>query len=155
MEVYLVRHGEATSEAEDPLRPLSQRGRLEVTRVARAAARAGVSVGIVCHSGKLRARQTAEILAEHLEPGKGTSAIAGLAPHDDPEAARRLIEQATEPVVLVGHLPHLSRLVSLLLVGEPGREIVTLHAGGIAALGRREAGWRLLWLMSPEIVPQS
>ena len=61
--LYLVQHGEATKETEDPARPLTEHGRQEVVKVARALARVRLGVSVIAHSGKLRARQTAELLA--------------------------------------------------------------------------------------------
>jgi phosphohistidine phosphatase len=55
--------------------------------------------------------------------------------------------------VLVGHLPHLSRLASLLLVDDPGREIVAFRMGGIVCCGHGEGRWRLKWMLTPELIP--
>lgn len=151
MEVYLVQHGEAKPETEDPARPLTERGRQEVQRVGRHAAALGLYVAQICHSGKLRARQTAEILAEHLSPRRGVRELEGLAPTDDPVKARTAIEAAPEPLMLVGHLPHLSRLVSSLLVGDPRREIIQFRMGAIVCLARTEDGWVLQWVLTPEL----
>ena len=153
MECYLVQHGEAKPEQEDPARPLTDRGRGEVERVAQAARRSGVGVAEILHSGKLRAQQTAELLAAALSPVGGVRAVAGLAPLDDPAAARELLDQAAAPRMIVGHLPHLSRLTSLLLVGDPTREIVSFRMGAIVCLTREEEGWRLKWILTPDFVP--
>ena len=67
MNIYLVRHGEAVSEKLDPKRPLTSSGREEVQRIGRLAAAKNVKVSAIFHSGILRAKQTAEILAEHLQ----------------------------------------------------------------------------------------
>lgn len=152
MVLYLVQHGEAKPEAEDPARPLTDRGRQEVTRVARAALRAGVAVAAIAHSGKRRARETAELLATELRPARGVREEPGLAPMDDPAIAQRAVEQATDPVMLVGHLPHLGRLASLLLLGDPAREIVAFRMGGIVCLAREEGRWRVRWVLTPELV---
>ena len=67
MWLYLVQHGEATSEEEDPERPLTERGVVDVHRVARKAAEAGIVTAVrVVHSGKTRARQTAEAWGQAL-----------------------------------------------------------------------------------------
>ena len=152
MELYLVQHGEAKLEQDDPARPLTERGRQEVERVARAAARLGLRVAGIGHSGKLRAQQTAEILAAQLQPPRGIRQMAGLAPLDDPAVARQALDHATEPELLVGHLPHLSRLASLLLVGDPAREIVAFRMGGMVCLAREQGQWRLSWILTPELV---
>ena len=153
MDCYLVQHGEAKPEQEDPARPLSDRGRRDVERVAQAAGRSGVSVAEIVHSGKLRAQQTADLLAAALSPVGGVRAVAGLAPLDDPAAARELLDQAAAPRMIVGHLPHLSRLTSLLLVGDPTREIVSFRMGAIVCLTREEERWRLKWILTPDFVP--
>jgi phosphohistidine phosphatase len=151
MEIYLVRHGEAESELFDPTQPLRERGRADVTRMARHAARIKVTVAEIRHSTKLRARQTAEILAAHLGPRHGLRETDDLEPTYDPGRARDAIEAAAEPLMLVGHLPHLARLASLLLAGIPNTDIVRFRPGAIARLERAERGWVLDWLLTPEI----
>lgn len=151
----MVQHGESKPEADDPARPLTDRGRQEVLRVARHVAALGLRVAEICHSGKLRARQTAEILAEHLSPHRGVREMDGLAPADDPMEARTAVEAAREPVMLVGHLPHLSRLASSLLVGDAGREIVRFRMGAVLCLARSESGWLLQWVLTPELAMEA
>ena len=151
MHVYLVQHGEAKPETEDPERPLSDRGREEVLRVARRAAAMRLQVAEIRHSGKLRARQTAEIFAAALAPSCGVREMSDLAPGDAPGKAGGEIESANEPLMLVGHLPHLRRLASLLLVGDPEREIIRFRNGAIICLVKTEGGWLLQWVLSPEL----
>ena len=145
-----MQHGEALPEEVDPDRPLTDRGREEVERVARAAASRGVAVSAVLHSGKRRAAETAVIVALHLAAGIEPEKIPGLAPKDDPSAAAEAVGAREGPIALVGHMPHLSRLVSLLVVGEPDREIVAFRQGGLVKL-TREAGWRVAWILVPEL----
>jgi len=75
----------------------------------------------------------------------------GLAPADDPGKARGEIESAREPLMLVGHLPHLSRLASWLLVGDPGREILRFRNGAIVCLVKSEGAWLVQWVLTPEL----
>ena len=82
-----MQHGEALPEEVHPDRPLTDRGREEVERVARAAASRGVAVSAVLHSGKRRAAETAAILAAHLAAGIQPEETPGLAPKDDPRIA--------------------------------------------------------------------
>jgi len=151
MEVYLVQHGEAKPETIDPARSLTDHGREEVERVARRAAALHLHIAEILHSDKLRARQTAEILAEQLSPSAGLREMEGLAPMDDPEKARIQIEAAQGPLMLVGHLPHLSRLASSLLVGDPTKEIIRFRNGAIICLVKAERGWLLQWILTPEL----
>jgi phosphohistidine phosphatase len=151
MRCYLVRHGEAKSEIEDPARPLSDRGREEVRRVTRHVGALGLQIPEIRHSDKLRARQTAEILAEFLKPERGVRQMEGLAPGDHPDRAYLEIEAAQEPMMLVGHLPHLSRLTSALVVGDPDQEVVQFPAGTIVCIARAEEGFHVKWVLTPEM----
>ena len=81
--VILVRHGEALSKQEDPARPLSDRGRNRAETTARWLASIGLPVGEIRHSGKARARETAEIVAAALDAGERVREAEGLAPNDD------------------------------------------------------------------------
>lgn len=152
MELYLSQHGKAKSKEEDPRRPLSAEGREETERVVRAAAAAGVRVEAVWHSGKLRARETAEIFAASLEPAGGTQDKEWLGPLDDPRKAVEAAREAGGPVLLVGHLPYMSRLPSLLLAGDPERAVVEIRFSGLVALGEEEGSWALRWYLRPELV---
>lgn len=148
-QVYLVQHGKATSEAENPARPLTDEGRSEVQQVAAVVAIPNLKVSTIYHSGKLRARETAELFARALGVAS-VQEIEGLSPMDDPARAKALIEQAEHPLMLVGHLPHLSKLVSALIGME--REIVQFQMGGVVALVQAESGWQVAWMLTPEIV---
>jgi len=152
MEVYLVQHGESKSEAEDPERRLTEKGRSKVESVARYVADLGIKVSQVVHSDRLRAKQTAEIFAQHLKPPRGASEQEGLGPLDDPGKAKGLILEAKEPLMLVGHLPYLSRLASLLVLGDPEKEIVKSRMGGIVCLARSDNRWLVSWALTPELV---
>lgn len=151
--VFFIQHGEAGPETVDPARPLTDRGKAEVQRIAQYAAHLKLSVAGILHSGKLRAKQTAEILAQHLQPPEGLREVQGLAPLDAPDAAKSLIEEAAKPIMLVGHLPHLSRLVSLLVFGDPDQELIRFRMAGIICLARREEQWRIQWILTPDIIP--
>lgn len=148
---YLVRHGKAKHELEDPTKPLSDLGRLEVMRVARYAASVGIEVAEIRHSNRLRAKQTAEILAEYLLPQLGFREVEGLAPGAEPDRVRALLEEATDPLMLVGHLPHLSRLVSALVLGNSETEIIRPDTGTMICLVKTDRGFRLLWVLTPEL----
>lgn len=151
MRCYLVRHGEAKSETEDPARPLSDLGREEVTRVAQHVGKLGLQIGEIRHSDKLRARQTAEIFAECVSPSRGIHEMEGLAPMAHPGTAQAAIEAAREPLMLVGHLPHLSRLASALLLGDSEQEILQFKPGAIACLVTDQWIFRVEWVLTPQL----
>ncbi len=152
MRVYLVQHGEAKSKEEDPERHLTERGIEEVRRIARFLANANIRVPEILHSGKTRAKQTAEILAKELKP-REVREVEALDPLADPRTWAERLSEYSEDVMLVGHLPHLSKLASLLIVGEEDREIVRFTMGGVVCLERDEGGkWCVLWVVRPDLI---
>jgi phosphohistidine phosphatase len=151
MDLYLVQHGKSKSKEEDPERSLTVEGTEEVERMAGYAAGIGVVPDLIVHSTKLRARQTAEIMAGAINPSEGMKELEGLAPMDDPTIAHGFIEGEEAALMLVGHLPHLSRLASLLITGDQENEVVTFRNSGIVALRRGDTGWSISWIAVPEI----
>ena len=151
MEVYLVRHGEAKSEEEDASRPLTEKGRGEIRKVAVQLAKAGIKLNVVVHSDKLRAKQTAEIFANYLKPMNGVQEMLGLAPNDKTKIAEKFLEIATGSVMLVGHLPHLSKLTALLVTGKQESDIVAFGTGGVVCLTKQE-NWKIKWSITPEVI---
>lgn len=154
MELYLVQHGEAKPEAEDPERPPTERGIETVRRMASWAAQVGLKVDQIRHSGKKRAEQTAALLAERLDPPNGVIAVEGLKPNDDvrPVAESLQTEHGPKPVMLVGHLPFLSRLASLLVSGNPESGVIRFQQGGIVCLSQQDGKWAVNWVMPPELL---
>lgn len=154
MQLYLVQHGAAKTEAEDPQRGLTDEGRRGVELLAQFLAPLKLIIDRIEHSDKLRARQTAEILAAQLRPKEGTQQVAGLAPNDDVATVCARLPAETKSLMLVGHLPHLSRLASLFLGQEAERPVVQFQMGGVVRLDRDENGrWALRWMVVPELLP--
>jgi len=127
MLVYLFRHGDAVPAEVDPKRPLSARGRNEVEGTARELMAEGAKIAEIWHSGKLRAQQTAQIIARDL----GVKVILekkGLKPDDDPATIADLLRQTDKTILIAGHLPFIPKL-AFLLQPELGR--VELETGGV------------------------
>jgi phosphohistidine phosphatase len=153
MLLYLVQHAEAKSENEDPERDLTEQGREDIEIVAHHLKRLDVQVKQILHSGKTRARSTAQVLANHLQPPEGAAAAPGLAPLDDPGIWAGRIAQMEENLLLVGHLPHLARLAAVLLSGDKEKSVVNFQMGGVLCLRRMEPGqWAVEWMLVPEII---
>lgn len=148
MNFYLVRHGDALAETADPRRPLSPLGQEQVEQAARAAAARQARASAIFHSGILRAQQTADIMARHLAPPMGVRRMTGLSPQDDPAIAKAELEAAQESVMLVGHLPHMSRLAALLIHGDPECEIVAFAPATLVSISREAARWKLAWILN-------
>ena len=147
MEIYLVQHGEANNDEE---KALSDKGRREVEKVAKSLSKAGVKPAFIMHSNKLRAKQTAEVFSSILRPHGGIREMLGLAPTDSPRMAKEFLETAREPVMLVGHLPNLSKLASMLLGGDPEIETVVFRMGGVVCF-EKEGKWKVKWIITPEL----
>jgi len=152
MELFLVQHGEAKSANEDSERSLTERGTETVRRMAAWASQAGVTVAQIRHSGKRRAEQTAKLLAGPLRPARGVIAVEGLKPNDDAYAMAATLAAETEPLMLVGHLPFLGRLVGVLVTGEADAVVVRFRNAGIVCLHREESRWSVDWAVPPEMV---
>lgn len=112
--VYLVHHAEAAEPAVDPQRPLTEAGRGHADRLAAEAARRQVAPAAIWHSGKLRARQTADAFRAACNPLAEFAAIRGLQPADPVEWIRDRLLGEHRDVMIVGHLPHLPRLLEIL-----------------------------------------
>ena len=151
MRLYLVQHGEAKSEAEDPDRSLTSQGEEEVRGVARVARRLDIQPSKVYHSGKRRAHQTAEIIANVLK--LPIESARGLNPLDDVREWAERVSKETQDLMIVGHLPFLEKLTSLLLCDDENAQLVVFRYGAIVCLDQKEdRGWAVRWILTPEMV---
>ncbi len=153
MRIYLIQHGLAVPKDVDPDRPLSEQGRGDVQRLADLLYKAGVQVEQVLHSGKTRAEQTAAILAEALLPEGQPQVHAGLGPKAPLEKVSPEIAFWSVDTLIVGHLPYLGRLASLLLASDPDRSLLAFQPGTMACLEKEAEGqWVLAWMVRPELL---
>ncbi len=151
MFLYLIQHAKAKSEQEDPSRSLSEEGYKDIKKTALFMSRLHLDIEMILHSSKLRAKQTAEILADILKI-KNCTETKGVAPLDEPEIVADMIRDINKSIVIVGHLPHLSKLASLLLCGDKNRKIVSFKMGGVVCLQKEEDSWLLKWMINPDII---
>jgi phosphohistidine phosphatase len=155
MDLYLMQHGEATTEAENPDRPLTGAGRAVVERVSARARAAGVHVGVCVHSGKLRAEETARLFVGQLGDPVDVVARAGLAPKDAVAPTSQWLRTMTEydVIAVIGHLPFLDRLASLLVAGDEETQVVRFRMGGLVKLEPKDEGegFVVAWVLPPEL----
>ena len=144
-----MRHGETLSGVPDGRRPLSERGRSAVTALAQRAMARGVAAAWIYHSGILRAQQTAELVAEVLTPAEGVRELAGLCPDDDPFIVQAELAAASQPIMLVSHLPYVGRLASLLISGDSDGSVIEFAPATLACMTRDTGRWKLRWSISP------
>jgi phosphohistidine phosphatase len=147
MALFLVQHGKNLPKDIDPEKGLSNEGKNEVETIAARAKEYGVSVSAIRHSGKKRARETAEIFSGFLKPRAGVDEMKGLAPLDD---VTKVDLKADENLMLVGHLPFMEKLASYLITASPDRPpVVKFQNGGILCLDRdaQTDSWYIKWTL--------
>jgi phosphohistidine phosphatase len=158
LELYLLRHGQAVSEWQDPLQPLSVSGRQDIERLAHwQQTNNMIKVHTIFHSAKLRAKQTAEIVHAIAQPQATILEKSGLIPNDSVENIRLFLEEEwphlhpNKPTLfVVGHLPYLGRLVSLLF-NDPDKTCLDIQAGTLICLTCDYGLWMIKWVIPPVI----
>lgn len=147
--LFLVHHGDAVGPDVDPRRSLSTRGQQDVARGAAEAVSRGAKPAIVWHSGKLRARQTAEAFWLACNPLAEFSATRDLQPDDPPAPMRDRLRGEKQHILIAGHFPHLAKLLALLV----GRDVrpVEFPPHGVVALASENNGetWNEVWRWEP------
>jgi len=152
MAIFLVQHGKSMPKKVDPDQGLSQEGIADVERIADVAKGYHVRVSAIRHSGKTRARQTAEIFASVLNPPGGVREVGGLNPLDDVTALAESIDPQAAGM-WVGHLPFMSRLTAYLITGSVERPVFKFQNGGILCLDKdpETSFWMIQWSLMPQI----
>jgi len=143
--LYLVHHGIAVGRDVDARRPLSTEGKADVERLAAQAAARGAKPVVVWHSGKLRAKQTAEAFWRACNALAEFSATRDLQPDDPAQWIRDRLRGERRDILIAGHFTHLPRLLTLLVAsGDAG---VEFPVNGVVALATEDEGetWREAW----------
>ena len=161
MELYLMRHGLAVERGtpgfeDDPVRPLTPKGRRQLRRIAVAMRQMNLRCDLILSSPFVRARHTAEIVAAGLKLKKRLKFSNALAPGGTAAILLRQlarVKPAPEKLLLVGHEPDLGRLISLLVTG--GLQLqLDFKKGGLCKLETENlrAGKcaTFAWLLTPK-----
>jgi phosphohistidine phosphatase len=146
--IYLVHHGDAVGPEIDPARPLSPRGRAETDLLAQKVAARGVKPDVIWHSGKARAKQTAEMFWRRCNPLSTFAVARGLQPADPPSWIADAVAGEEKTIMLVGHFPHLPRLLALLSTGNPDVRAADFPIHGIVALEELNGKWIESWRLN-------
>jgi phosphohistidine phosphatase len=152
MAVYLVQHGISLPKDMDPRKGLSKEGIIETERIAQVAKGYAVRVSKITHSGKTRARQTAEIFEAAFKPSGGIHEVSGLNPLDDVAVFAGTIDN-TEDIMLVGHLPFMERLAAYMITGSYEKPVFKFQNSGIVCLDKDPGtgSWMIKWTLMPHI----
>lgn len=163
MNLYIVRHAIAVDEGtpeyeQDSERPLTDKGRKKMRQIAKGLRKLGVEFDLILSSPYVRARETAEILAEVFKMKKKIAFSENLIPMADPELLipEILEKYSVDNIALVGHEPHLSALVGALIAGNTTLDI-TFKKGGVCYLAADDLHHddhraTLEWLLTPGIL---
>jgi len=161
MKIHVLRHGIAVMRGEfnvekDSGRPLTPKGKLQLRQTGATMKKMGLRFDLILSSPYVRAKQTAEIVAESLKLKKRLKFSDALVPDGDSENLIRQLNEskpAPEKVLLVGHEPYSSRLISLLTTGREDL-MMDFKKGGLCKLeiGKLSHGrcGTLVWLLTPK-----
>lgn len=150
MQILLVQHGAALSKEVSTERPLTDEGRSDVKALATLLSEHDVTLEHAVHSGKLRARQTAEILAEAI--GARLADEEGLAPNDPVDPWLSYLEAACTDHLLVGHQPFVGRLATRLLAARVEPPCVLFSPGSALCIERVDSTWAVRWMVNPALL---
>ena len=155
IELHLIRHADAGDpmawHGPDEDRPLSAKGERQADRLGRFLAKIGFRPDTIITSPKVRAAQTAEIVAGHL--GVSVAVHAGLAGGVDLDTVEAILRDTGDPVrpVLVGHDPDFTDIVSTLCGAD-----VPMRKGALARIDAErpleQGGGTLAWLVPPDLL---
>ena len=161
MRVFLLRHAIAEDRREfaktgktDDERPLTERGRERLKKSLLGLQKLMPPVQLILTSPYLRALHTAEAVAQAM--GSEVVKLGALEPTNSPSEVlshlQRLNEQEVEEVMIVGHEPHLNRLVTWLTMGTPA-EILLFKKSGVCCLEFKESVDKgcaeIVWFLGP------
>jgi phosphohistidine phosphatase len=150
MKLYILRHGESLESTINPNRPLSVRGRNTIENLSKFLGTSNLSVSRILHSGILRAKETAEIVAKHIHCNTLPKAYPEIKPLDDPYEIILNIETLLSDTLIVSHLPFVDRLLTTLLILDESRPMVSFEPGTLVCLERvKEKIWSICFILTP------
>ncbi len=153
MKLYLMRHGEAEGVYEGEGPSLSERGESEVNQIGEALSSKKIRLDHIYHSGKMRARQTADIVGSKFSAEIPISKKEGLKPNDPVPVFAKDLNDESGNILVVGHLPFVSKLTSYLLAETESELMFSFGTASVACLEyTHSVGWSLHWLIEPENV---
>jgi phosphohistidine phosphatase len=155
MNLYILRHAIAvprdTPDFPDEERPLTKEGKRKMEAIAEGMRAMDLQFGYIVSSPHVRARQTADIVGEVF--GQEVHLWKSLIPDSDPrQLVANLLKVRQDNILLVGHEPHLSGFVSVLICGNAEAQI-ELKKGGLCKLSSDHLVYgrcaKLDWLLAP------
>ena len=156
MRLYLVRHGESDPAGFDDQRTLNEKGKEDVTRLAKFISHLKLQVTYIFQSQKLRAQQTAKILSASIS---STNEIETRIELDPLAPISNIIDEITalnEDIMLVGHMPFMGNLASQLIANNENKDVIAFNTGSMVCLEKIASDlWVIRWMLSPELLGSS
>jgi phosphohistidine phosphatase len=150
MRVYFVRHGEPTTSFVNPERPLTSNGKLEIAKLIPYIQSNNIKVNTVYHSGKARARETAEILCRAFDGNVELVERPGIKPDDPVEPFVTELRLLEDDTMFVGHQPFLEYLMGYMFSKEEYMDKVHFRQGEFVTMERdKRKKWKLISSTSP------
>jgi phosphohistidine phosphatase len=150
MTLYLVRHGKAHKGGKDRLRPLMRRGISETRAAADFLKKLGIRPGVIWHSDRVRAIETAQILKK-LRPRNGLLEKPNMGPDDSVTPMLRAIARSKDDIMIVGHLPHLGKLLAKLINAADADDILHFPPSTVVILSNDEGKWSIEAVIPPSV----
>jgi phosphohistidine phosphatase len=159
MIAYFLRHASAGQHKSNPdkdeRRPLDKDGIRQGHDVGRALAALDVQLDAVLSSPLKRATQTAALVANEIGYEGKLEIVDALRPEAAFSAFQALLRkhETQDAILVVGHNPSLSEILSLLVSAGTNKDAVELRKGAVAkveVLGKRAA--TLQWCLTPKVV---
>ncbi|MFC1566639.1 phosphohistidine phosphatase SixA [bacterium] len=152
MKLLIVRHADSISSPTIDEKILSEKGIQETVKIAKHLQKIAYKSDNIWHSTKLRAKQTASIIAEHIDSTDKLVQKPNLAPLDDPRDIITEIENIDENVIVVSHLPFIQKMLSYLFINTDLLSIFDFKSSSVICLEKHESEWVIEWALSAEIV---
>lgn len=153
MKLYCMRHGEAENPGIHPERPLTANGKIALKKLAEHLKKNHIRFPTMVHSPRLRARQTAEALAELVEHDRVIESRCGLDQICYLEEAMELIDESNEDLLIVAHMPFIAELVCKLTTGQTQYPLLKFLPGTIVCLEPiAKPLWLIDWVLHASVV---
>ena len=149
MKVYLVQHGEAAPEEQDPARHLTEKALQDAKCLGRALAANSLRPSEIWHSGKTRTQETAKAIAAAFEGEIPLVEKTGMAPNEHPGP---LVDQLKDDVMVVGHQPFLGKMVGRMVSGHEKAQIVNFDHLRCACLSGDGKRWAVEWVQEARLL---
>ena len=149
MYLLLMQHAKSKSADEDPERGITDTGKEETASVSIQLQSLNFTVEEIWHSTKKRSRETAEIVTSYNNLKNKISEKDFLSPMDEVKPAVKVINTFNKNIMIVSHLPFLSKLASSLITGTEYYEPVKFLNSAAVIFIKEGDKWKIASLITP------